>query len=248
LGEAFAAYLEACRLNPALGCEELVAQAWAYGARGRAPMELGQWDKATADFAKAIELKQSDPLPWYCQALACLQRGDVEGYRKLCADMLGQFGSAAKTDTAHPAVWTCVLAADAVADWKVPLQLAEKDVADNPNNYRALNQRGAVLYRAGRYQEAIQRLTEAEASYQPDTKNLSPIAYNWVFLAMAHRRLGHIEEAKKWRDKAVQGIDQEMQKKPEQPAAANPLPWNRRLTLQLLRREAEGLLATKSGQ
>jgi hypothetical protein len=67
-------------------------------------------------------------------ALARLQLGDVEEYRKLCTDTLGQFGPQAKTDSAHWAVWTCVLAADAVTDWKVPLHLAERDVAANPKN------------------------------------------------------------------------------------------------------------------
>jgi len=104
-----------------------------------------------------------------------------------------------------------------------------------------------LLYRASQYQEALKRLTEAETAYQPDDKTAYAIAYNWVFLAMAHYRLGHVEEAKKWHAKAVQWIDQETQKKPKEPAAANPLTWNRRLTLQLLRREAEDLLATKRG-
>ena len=62
---------------------------------------------------------------------------------------------------------------------------------------------------------------------------------------MAHQRLGHVEEAKKWHDKAAQWIERETRKKPKEPAAANPLPWNRRLTLQLLRREAEELLKQK---
>jgi hypothetical protein len=33
-----------------------------------------------------------------------------------------------------------------------------------------------------------------------------------------------------------------MQKQRKEPAAADPIPWNRRLTLQLLRRELEELL------
>ena len=80
---------------------------------------------------QAVELNKDDVALWYRQALARLQMGDVAGYRKLCADMLGQFGSAAKPE-AYWTVWTCVLAADAVADWKAPLQLAEKAVAGNP--------------------------------------------------------------------------------------------------------------------
>jgi tetratricopeptide (TPR) repeat protein len=220
------------------------ARYWNY--RGGAYAELSRWKEAIADFAKASELKKDDPLPRYRQALVCVKLGDVTGYHKLCADMLEQFAPASNADSAHWAVWTCVLTADTVADWKVALQLADKAVADNPKNYRALNHHGAVLYRASQYQEALKRLTEAEAAYQLDDKKLHAVAYNWLFLAMAHHRLGHVKEAKKWHDKAVHWIDQEMKKKPKEPAGAIPLPWNRRLNLQLLRREAEELLATKS--
>ena len=211
---------------------------WARAARGSAYAERGQWMEAAADFARASELNP-DPLHHYRQALVRVQRGDKVGYRQLCADMLARFGAATNADSAHWVVWTCVLGADAVADWKLPLQLAEKAVADKPNNYRALNQLGAALYRAGQYQESLKRLTEAEAVYGPDDERLSAIAYNWLFLAMAHHRLGHVEEEEKWHDKAVQSIDQKTT------AAVNPLPWNRRLTLQLLRREAEELLKQK---
>ena len=50
---------------------------------------------------------------------------------------------------------------------------------------------GALLYRAGRFAEAIARLTEAE---ELPTQRTSPI-YGWLFLAMAHHRLGHRAEA-----------------------------------------------------
>jgi tetratricopeptide (TPR) repeat protein len=222
--------------------------AWAYGARGSAYAERGQWKEAAAEFTKAAETKEGDPLLCYYQALLRLQVADVEGYRKLCTDMLGDSSSAAKTGAPHWAIaWTCALAGDAVVDWRGPLQLAEKDVAGNSKNYRALNQYGAVLYRAGRYEESLKRLTEAGAAYRTDDEKTAAIAYNWLFLAMAHHRLGHVEEARKWHDKAFARIDQEPGKKPEEPAVATSLPWNRRLTLQLLRREAEELLKTKNG-
>jgi serine/threonine protein kinase/tetratricopeptide (TPR) repeat protein len=219
------------------------ARYWNY--RGGSYAELGRWKEAIADFAKANELKRDDPLPRYRQALVCLQLGQVMGYRKLCADMLEQFAPASNADSAHWTVWTCVLTADAVADWKVSLRLAGKAVADNPKDYRALNHHGAVLYRASQYQEALKRLTEAEAVHLLEDKKRHASASNWLFLAMAHHRLGHAEEAKKWHDKAVQRIDQETQKKPDEPTVAHPLPWNQRLTLQLLRREAEELLKQK---
>jgi WD40 repeat protein/tetratricopeptide (TPR) repeat protein len=216
-----------------------------WAKRARCFAELGQWKEATADYAKAVELNKDNASHWYSQALVRLQIGDVAGYRTACAGILGQLGPMANKDYARWTVWACVLGADAVADWNAPLQLAETAVAGNPKDYGALRNHGAALYRAGQLREALKRLTEAEAAYQPADEKNHAIAYNWLFLAMAHQRLGHIEEAKKWHDKAVQWIDRAMQKKPEDPAAANPIPWNRRLTLQFFRREAEELLKEK---
>src|SRR5262249_17971358 len=95
---------------------------------------------------------------------------------------------------------------------------------------------GPALYRAGRFAEAIQRLNEVNAAWdQAATKPImhSP-AYTWFFLAMAHQRVGHAGEARHWLDKGLKGMEEETR--------SQALPWNRRLTLQLLRREAEALL------
>ena len=219
----------------------------AYAQRGAAYAAMKQWDKAAADFVRAIELNAAASAhSHYQHALVRLAANDLAVYRKACADMLVRFGQSPHLDTGSWTTWTCVLVPDAVADWKVPLQLAEKGVTDKPTNYGALNNHGAVLYRAGQYEEALKRLTEAEAAYQPGDMRRYAIAYNWLFLAMAQQRLGCVEEAKKWLDKAVQWIDQEKQKKPKEPGAANRLPWDRRLTLQLLRREVEALLGSRS--
>jgi hypothetical protein len=67
------------------------------------------------------------------------------------------------------------------------------------------------------------------------------LAYIGYFLAMAHHRLGHAEQARHWLDKASR---QGERPKPAKTSGA-PFPWNRRLTLQLLRREAEQLLKEK---
>ena len=60
-------------------------------------------------------------------------------------------------------------------------------------------------------------------------------------LAMTHHRLGHADEARQWLDKAVQKIEQ-AQQEGQATSGGAALAWNRRLTLQLLRREAEELL------
>jgi hypothetical protein len=67
----------------------------------------------------------------------------------------------------------------------------------------------------------------------------------WFYLAMAHHRLGHADEARRWLDQAVQGTDEALKSPAEPPAKSGkpdgviPPNWDRRLTLGLLRREAE---------
>jgi hypothetical protein len=88
--------------------------------------------------------------------------------------------------------------------------------------------------------EATERLTEADqlAQQMGEDQPCSP-AYTWYFLAMAHHRLGHREEAKKWLDKAVSWTDKVFR---EADLGTADLSWSRRLTLKLLRDEAEALL------
>jgi tetratricopeptide (TPR) repeat protein len=99
---------------------------------------------------------------------------------------------------------------------------------------------GAILYRAERFDESVQRLTEADRlAQQPGGSGMSSPAYTWFFLAMVHHRLGHREEAKKWFGKAVAWTEKTIR---DADQGTTDLPWNRRLTLKLLREEAEALL------
>jgi serine/threonine protein kinase/tetratricopeptide (TPR) repeat protein len=211
---------------------------------GRAYAELEEWQNAAAAFEQATTLTPDSPLAWYFLALVHLQRGDHVGYRMACSRMLARFGQSASADDAYWLVWTCVLGPDAVADWTKLLKLVEKTHAEGGKDYDALNHLGAVLYRAGRIDEAAQALTDAEAAFQQIPSMRSTIAYNWLIQAMTQHRLGHTVEAASWLKKAVQDID-DPSPKTAQDRAKNA--WNRRLTLQLLRREAEELLKKESG-
>ena len=201
--------------------------------RGHAYAELGKWDDAAADFAKGIELRIDDPLPRYRLALVHLQKGDKDGYRKVCTGLLERFGQKADAESAHWTAWSCVLGPDAVSDWKPVVDLAEKSLAADPKNFDKLHHLGAVLYRAGRFEEAARRLTEAEAAFQEARNPRSTITYTRLFQAMTRHRLGPPDEARRLLKKAMEAIDQP----PEKPRDPNAGTWNRRLTLQLLRGE-----------
>ena len=98
---------------------------------------------------------------------------------------------------------------------------------------------GAVLYRAGQFDKAIRELTKADTLTGESDARTSP-AYIWYFLAMAHHASGHPDEAKKWLQKAVARTEQAFQAEEEDGGVR--LAWNRRLTLKLLRDEAESVI------
>ena len=209
--------------------------------RAHAHEAKGDLDQAIVDFNVAVRFDPQQPNLRYCRTLARLVSGDVDGYQSDCAGMADQFGETEDADNAYWTAWTCALAADAVADYSGPIGLAQKAVKSDPASSSRLNTLGAILYRAGQLDEAIQRLTEAEKlAKDADPKSKCSPAYHWFFLAMAHHRLGQHDEAKKWYDKAVEWTDKVMQ---EHEKGTGPrLSWNRRMTLKLLRQEAEKTL------
>src|SRR5262249_16093022 len=147
------------------------------------------WDDALRDLTEALAF-ESGPVTVYRfrAALLYLKKGDRASYRRTCADSLRQ--PRAVTD-ANTAAWTAVLRPGAVADFGPVLDSATAAVAVAPRDPVVLNTLGAVCYRAGQDEEAVQRLLESMAnnpqgSYPED----------WLFLALAHQRLGQAPEAK----------------------------------------------------
>jgi serine/threonine protein kinase/Flp pilus assembly protein TadD len=206
--------------------------------------ELGDWTKAASDWQKAAALWEktaasgASPLVWYHLALARLGAKDQAGYRSTCAEIVKRFAKKDPGPYSDLALWGCVLAAEGASNHSVLLVWAEKLLAAQPNNAIARITLGAALYRAGRFNEAARRLNEAQAALAWTSETSTTIAYPWYFLTMVHQRLGHSREARRWLEKA----NREAEPGPRIKAAGPARPWNRRLTLQLLRREAGALL------
>ena len=89
-----------------------------------------------------------------------------------------------------------------------------------------LNTLGAALYRAGRFEEAIRRLNESIQALDG-----GDVPKGFAFLAMAHHRLGHGDEAKRWLDKLAA----------YQPKEGADFSWDD-VEIRILRREAESLI------
>jgi tetratricopeptide (TPR) repeat protein len=224
--------------------------AFGWFGRGMTFAERGEWEKAAADFSKAAGLKDAPVYVQYYQALLRLRAGDADGYRDICAGMLKCWGTSFWT------LWTCVLAPNAVGDPMALANGAEEAVGEEPKGHWNANQLGAALYRAGRYDEAARQLTRA-SGLDPGPVRTNLI-YTWFFLAMTHHRLGHAPQARQWLDKAIQATDRALDPSATpasgpargvtDPAGVIPPAWNRRLTLELLRREAVELLKVETAE
>jgi serine/threonine protein kinase/WD40 repeat protein/tetratricopeptide (TPR) repeat protein len=208
----------------------------AYALRGNAYAEIGQWDKADADFLKAAELAPDMALYGYRRALACLAQRDVAGYRQACASLLEQVGPESLPEDALWAAWACALAPDAGVDPLRVIELAQRSTMPDSEKPEPLFYRGAALYRAGRLTEAVETLSAAETAFGRQAHSTSTVAYPRVFLALTYHRLGQPDAAREWLAKAVEVVSQ-----PESGNQGGSSVWNRQLTLELLGEEVESL-------
>jgi WD40 repeat protein len=187
---------------------------------------LGQWADADKLFEKAVAAPSDSVTPWHTHLTVRLHQGDREGYRKLCSRTIGRFGKTKYAHDANTVAWVCALGHEAVADLKPAVELARLAVRAGPGNANYRNTLGAILYRAGQHQDAIAEL-KAGVKLNP----IGGTPADFLFLAMAYHGLGKPEEARKCLHQAGQALQ-----------TSPPLSWVEGLDLDLLHREAEGLV------
>jgi len=195
-------------------------------ARGDFYAGLGEWDKATADFAKAIDLGSDDVMGvWYPLAVLHLRAQRTNEYRSLCERLLKQL-----RQTEHRCVAIiCKLAPNAVADLSQPVHLAENLVAREPQNAEYIGLLGAALYRKGDVKAAVERLEKGIRLGPAETG----VHWRKLVLAMAYHRLGRGPEARQLLEEVTLWAERNAQER---------LSWAHRVDLQLLRREADEFL------
>jgi WD40 repeat protein/Tfp pilus assembly protein PilF len=233
--EAAADFEKAKELAPGPVYSENFIAALQY--RGVALAESGKWDQAVSDFRKAIYVGAEKQNTRHEMALLRLASGDLRGYQRACASLLEHLNEKDKPPTTNPVIRTCTLAPGASDNYARLIALAEDAVDGDPRNWTYNHTLGAVHYRAAEFDTAIQRLNQAIK-----VEGKEGYIRDWLFLAMAYQQLGHPEDAKRWLDKAVRGIQQVTGDKTRQADRGKPLPWSQRLELLLLRREAEVLI------
>jgi tetratricopeptide (TPR) repeat protein len=210
-----------------------------YG-RGRAYARRAQWEKAAADFASVIELLPGEHFYWYQNACLCLRLGDLDGYRRCCRVMLEHFAQTADPTMAHQIALDCLLIPGAIADLGLPLQLARRAVEADPGSNWFLATLGAAHYRAGQFEQAVERLEQAlKACGKNGEAGPRAAVFSRLFLAMTYHSTGHAPIARQWFDKAVDQIERDLPKEGSQDLGAE---WQDWIMCQIIRREAEALL------
>jgi tetratricopeptide (TPR) repeat protein len=190
--------------------------------------ERQQWGRAAEHFARATTLAPGS-LP-DAEALALAQlAADPRDSRQTCARLARRHGDTRDSWAALRVSFVCTRQPGTLADPAVAVrlaELAEKEI----HNAATLHALGAALYRAGRLEEAIERLERA-ARHGKDAR-----LADGYFLAMAYHRTDHAEDAKEM-----------LQRTRARLKAEPPLGWRDRVEAEALDREAEATLKTRPG-
>ena len=203
-----------------------------YLARSTLHVENEGWSAADEDLSAALSRDaDQSAYTYYRAALFRLRAGDAEGYRSVCSGILDRFADADSPTDAQFTAWTCALAPEAVDDYAAPLKLAESAVAAEPENQQYLNSLGAIQVRAGLAEEALTTFDKA-ATMNADANTSS--AYDYYFRALAEHALERSDAARESLAKANELASVDLE--------SEGTTWNRKLTLELLRKEAEGLI------
>jgi tetratricopeptide (TPR) repeat protein len=214
--------------------------------QGRERAAHREWEKAVGCYARELTRGPTDDGHfWFEYAAQLLLAGERPGYAKVCAYMAARSGKPGGPRAYHVAR-ACTLADGAVADPALPGRMAQSELQANAQEFWSLTEQGALAYRAGRFKEAVPLF---ERSLKADPQSGKEVV-NWLWLALAHQRLGQSEEARRWLGKAQAWLDKYRDGMPARAEQELGLHLHNWLEAHVLRREAESLIgptAPRSG-
>jgi len=182
----------------------------------------GKWELALPHFRKLAELVPADVHHQADLAEALSRSGRPEEAAEQWSKTLALCPEDAKRS--DQAAWLLATRPLSPTAAKRAVEFAQKAVALDPERAEFRTTLGFARYRAGDYTGAIEALDESIRSRGNGD------AYDWLFLAMAHERLGRHERARGYFDRAVARMEDERSTDE---------------ALRGLRKEAEGLLGNE---
>jgi tetratricopeptide (TPR) repeat protein len=195
-----------------------------------------QWARAAQAYAQSLKGRsRTDSEVWFEYAAVQLLSGDRNGYRQTCKFML----EAGRNQKLRPylVARACTLAPDSVDDLMQVFPVSAGELNSSPNAFWSLTEQGALRCRTNRVKDAVALF---DKSQDAETKRGAAVL-NWLWLALAHHKLGATDEARSYLDKAGAWLDSLGS---TFPAKADALGLHRHnwLEAHVLRREAELLL------
>jgi WD40 repeat protein len=169
-----------------------------------------------------ISLDPGSTLRWSRLATAYLASGDAAKHREACAQMLKLCESNQDPRAATNTAYVCVVDLQGGGN---PRQLVDVSASAAKAFPGALRVHAAALYRAGEFAKALAQFEAAASRFRRR-------AWDWLFLAMIHHRLGEEKKASDYYEQALENM-----------RGINPyFDWKERVEVQTLHNEAKALL------
>jgi serine/threonine protein kinase len=195
--------------------------------------ELGDLADATKWFQRAVELPGSDARSYYRLAMCHAASGDWDAYRTTCSASLARYAEDENEEEVSKLTWSYALGPTDEDGLQIAIQRAKDLLSENPQKADYCITLGGLYYRARNFEAARKQLSPAIESLDQLPASQYSVNYGRFFLAMTAWQLGDKAEAARLLADAKAAADEELKTQPY---------WNRRATLELLRREAERLI------
>jgi tetratricopeptide (TPR) repeat protein len=177
--------------------------AWAHTALADALQVKGELDDAISAYRKALELDPRFTSARDGRASAYVR---LKRFREALADFdkaLEVLGPNTGPMVYNDVAWLLATCPEVeLRDPKRAVELAKKAVELAPEAGSFWNTLGVARYRLGEEKDAVAALHKSMKLGQGGD------AFDWLFLAMAHRKLGDRDEARKWYDKSVKWLEE----------------------------------------
>nr|MBC8875589.1 redoxin family protein [Planctomycetota bacterium] len=212
--------------------------------RGGLHARLGHWKEAAADYAKAVELEPDNDIYWLRAAPLLALADDLEGYRRLCRQMIERFGATKEPGQADKTIKACLL----LPGTEVPDSLRQVletalDGGKAPKWFYGWGYATQALmsFRDGDAEDAVRWVRKSQET-ETYAEFGSLRAFALLLLSMAQHELEKEDEARKSYDEALKLIYDHLNEPIGDDPANIEHDW---LIAQIIRREAEKRLGSK---
>jgi tetratricopeptide (TPR) repeat protein len=212
--------------------------------RGALRARTGQWQLAAEDYTRVIQLAPNAHDGWHELAAVLLQLRDLDGYRRVCREMLRRFGRTTDPYSAERTAKACLIVANTAADTEQLVRLIQQALTgtEKESGYPwFLLSRGIAEYRADRPRQAIDSIQAGQRQIQ----NPPPVylALGQLFVSLAYHQLHEAAEARAALCEATRIMDEQLPKEDSPDLGDSWLNW---VFCQAVRREAQVLIDSPS--